>query len=234
MDPPDKDGEHQGRSIVSSTVANIGPSSTSWGSCTPLIPSKEMKSVKGYLVPLKVGDLSKQNPQETTSSADQSEPPAQSEIKAAPAILFTTSETTKDFGGRNRVQRFPPGLCDSKASVSHLSTRLKHRALACHKVIKPGPRIYRGARKFTGEICKAQLQFLENHVKDHNDLFIDGEALLHSVAAAYPKYNQVIRALPMLVNLVPEELKERLMAKENVQFLKIGALLLKRWTSRSI
>lgn len=234
MDPPKKDSEHQGLSIVSSTVAKVGPSPTSQDSCTPLILSKEINSVNGYLVPLKVGDLSKKNPQETTCSAYQSEPPAHSETKAAPSILLTSLEATEDLGGRNRVRRSPPGLCNSKASVSHLSTRLKHRALACHKVIKPGPRIYRGARKLTGELCKAQLRFLEDHIKDQSDLFSDGEALLHNVATAYPKYNQIIRALPMLVSLVPEELKEKLKVKENVQFLKIGALLLKRWTSGSI
>jgi hypothetical protein len=65
-----------------------------------------------------------QNPQEMTSSAYQSGPSAYSEVKAAPYILVEGMETKEDLGGQNRVRR-SPDLSSSKASVSHMSTRLK-------------------------------------------------------------------------------------------------------------
>jgi hypothetical protein len=61
----------------------------------------------------------------------------------------------------------------------------------------------------TGKLCKARLPLLKNQFGDRSDLFSDGEALLHEIATAHPKYNQMIRTLPILLNFIPEELKRK-------------------------
>ncbi|CAG8946994.1 unnamed protein product [Penicillium salamii] len=79
----------------------------------------------------------------------------------------------------------------------------------------------------TAELCKIKLHFLKNHIKDQNDLFSNREILLYKIASTYPKYNQLIQTLPILIELVPKELKEKIIATENIKILKIGALLIK-------
>ncbi|CAG7966714.1 unnamed protein product [Penicillium salamii] len=234
MDPSIKGNEYQAFSIASSTNAISGPSLTPCGSCNPLVLPKDIKSVKGPRIPLKASDLSELNAEETVSSGGQKESPAHSEIKAGPTIDVNKKKPSGGFIKQNQVRQSTLGPCNPKARASVIPARLKHRALACHKVMKLWPRTYRGARKLTAELCKAKLRFLRNHVKDQSDLFSDGEALLHEIASAYPKYNQIIRALPMLVDLVPGELKEKMMATGNMEMLKIGALLVKEWTSGSV
>jgi hypothetical protein len=42
----------------------------------------------------------------------------------------------------------------------------------------------------------------------------------------------MIRTLPILLYLIPRELKEKLIIEENVELLKIGAYLANKWISR--
>lgn len=86
----------------------------------------------------------------------------------------------------------------------------------------------RGALKITGKLCKAQLPLLKNHFRDRSDLFSDREALLYKIAIVYLKYKQIIRTLPILLNFILRELKEKLIIEENAEWLKIRAYLVNK------
>lgn len=225
--PSKQDSENQTTSILLPSVATAESPLAFCSLRTPLLLPKQTKSDNDFHAPHNPGDLSKQKAPEITS------PGCQNEVKTTTTINSNGEKSKENSSKRSRVQRFSLDKYQCKASLSVIPASFKHRALACQKAMKLGPRTYRGARKITEKLCKAHLQFLKNHVKEQSDLLGGGETFLHEIATAHPKYNQMIRALPMLINFVPEELKEKLLIKENMELLKIGAFLVNKWVSRS-
>ncbi|CAG8361387.1 unnamed protein product, partial [Penicillium salamii] len=140
----------------------------------------------------------------------------------------STSKLCKQKGVRKRSLN-QDGF---KGSQSNTSTSFKNKVLA--KARKLGPITYRGARTMTEQLCKTQFNLLKHHLKDRSDVTDDGETLLCEIATAYPKYSQVIRTLPVLLNMLPGELKEKFMIKENVKLLNMGAHLLNNWITKPV
>lgn len=217
-------------SMLLPSVAPTEVSLTFCGLPTSLEPLKETNSNEPE-IPLEASNLSKQNNLKTRSPGCKTERPACSRRENGSALHRTSGTSAEKLCKLSRVRKFPFGQYSSKACHSVLSASFKYKALS--KAMKLGPITYRGALKRTGEFCKAELPLLKNHLKARSDLFSDGEALLYMIAAAHPKYDRMIRALPTAVNLVPGELKEKLINEKTLDLLKIGVFLANKWISRS-
>jgi hypothetical protein len=192
---------------------------------SPELP-KKTKSMDDPETQVEASNLSKHNYVKTRSPGGETEQSTgpRKEDEADESVQHRTSgRITKKFGKPSRVRKFPFGQYSSKASNSILSASFRHKALS--KASKLGPITCRGALRIAGELRK-------NHLKARSDLFSDGEALLHVIAAAHPRYDRMIRALPTAVNLVPGELKEKLMNEKTLDLLKIGVFLANEWISR--
>ena len=222
--PRKKDNEDH--SVFLSSVAPIELSLT-----TSLELPKEASSVDIPEVSLDARGLSKQNNLETTFPQWQTKRAVHSKRENESTLHRTSEKNTENSCRRNRVRKSSLGQHGSKASQCILSASFKNRTLS--KAMNLGPITYRGALKMTGKLCKAQLPLLKNHLRDRSDLFSDGEALLHEIATAHPKYNQIIRTLSILLDFIPGELKEKLMIEENAEWLKMGAYLVNKWITRS-
>lgn len=79
---------------------------------------------------------------------------------------------------------------------------------------------------------KRQLQLLQHHLKEQMDLPNYGtqEAILQGLSEKHPRYTGIIRALPLVAKCIPDNLKKELMAKTNSDTMKLGILLIKRWS----
>jgi hypothetical protein len=231
MDPiQTKNKENEYHSMFLPSVAPTELDLTSCGLRTPRELPEETNDVGSPDVSLEASDSSKHNNPETTIPGCQPKRAVYPNKEHESALHRTSEKSTKNFCKRNRVRK-PPFVPHSlKSSRSIISAPFKNRALS--KAMKLGPITYRSALKITEQLCKTQLALLRNHLKDHSDFFSDGEVFLHELATAHPKYNRMIRTLPMLLHLVPGELKEKLMMEENVELLKIGAYLANKWISR--
>lgn len=223
-----KEKDNKDHSVFLSSVALIELSLTPRGLRTSLELPEEAGSVGIPEVSLDARGLSKQINLETTFPEWQSKRAIHSKRENESTLHRTSG---KNFCKRNRMRKSSLGQHGSKASQCILSASLKNRTLS--KAMKLGPITYRGALKMTGKLCKAQLPLLKNHLRARSDIFSDGEALLHEIATAHPKYNQIIRTLPILLNFIPGELKEKLMTEGNAELLKMGAYLVNKWISRS-
>jgi hypothetical protein len=199
------------------------------GFSTSLELPKRAKSIDEPEIPLEASKLSKQNNLNTRSPGYKTERHARSRRENELALHRTSGRSTEKLCKPSKVRKFPFG--QFKASHSVLSASFKHKAVS--KAMKLGPMTYRGVLKITGELCKAELAPLKNHLNARSDLSSEGQDLLHVIAAAHPKCNPMIRALPTVVNLVPRELKAKLMNEKNVELLKIGVFLANKWISRS-
>lgn len=228
---PPRKKENEDHSMFLSSVASTETFLTSRGLCTPLELPKEANSVGFAEVSPGARGLLKQNNLETTFPECQTKRAVHPKGENESTLHRTSEKNTESFCKRNRVRKSSLGQHGSKASQCILLASLKNKTLA--KAMKLGPITYRDALKVTGKLCKAQLPLLKNHLGDGSDLFNDGEALLHEIATAHPKYNQIIRTLPILLNFIPGELKEKLMIEENAEWLKMGAYLVNKWISRS-
>jgi hypothetical protein len=79
---------------------------------------------------------------------------------------------------------------------------------------------------------KRQLQLLQHHLKEQMDLPNYGtqEAILQGLSEKHPRYTGIIRALPLVAKCFPDNLKKGLMAKTSSDTMKLGILLIKRWS----
>jgi hypothetical protein len=228
MNPVQPENEYH--SMILPSAAPTELPLTSCGLRTPRELPEETNGVGSPGVPLEASDFSKHNNLETTIPGCQAKRAVCFKKEHESALHRTSEKSTENFWKRNRVRKPPLFPHSLKSSQSIISAPFKNRALS--KAMKLGPITYRSALKITEQLCKTQLALIKNHLKDRSDFFSDGEALLHELATAHPKYNRMIRTLPMLLHLVPGELKEKLMIEENVELLKMGAYLANKWISR--
>ncbi|CAG8079396.1 unnamed protein product [Penicillium salamii] len=198
--------------------------------CAPLKLPKEAEMIDITEASMDARDLLKENTPETKFHGCQTNWAVCSEGEHESAIHRINEKSTKSLCKQKGVRRWSLDQKGPKASQSNTSASFKNRALS--KARKLGPITYRGARTMTEQLCKTQLHLLKHHLKDRSDLFDDRDTLLHEIATAYPKYSQIIWNLPVLLNLFPGELKERLMIEENVKLLKMGAYLVNKWITR--
>jgi hypothetical protein len=79
---------------------------------------------------------------------------------------------------------------------------------------------------------KRQLQLLQHHLKEQMDLpnYGNQEAILQGLSEKHPRYTGIIRALPLVAKCIPDNLKKELMAKTNSDTMKLGIMLIKRWS----
>lgn len=79
---------------------------------------------------------------------------------------------------------------------------------------------------------KRQFQLLQHHLKEQMDLPNYGtqEAILQGLSEKHPRYTGIISALPLVAKCIPDNLKKELMAKTNSDTMKLGILLIKRWS----
>jgi hypothetical protein len=90
---------------------------------------------------------------------------------------------------------------------------------------------YGRAKSMAGAIIKKQIQSISRYINRQTNM-PGGEVLesiLRDMANKHPKYSQIIRALPVLLNYIPEKVKKDLMRKEHLEIMKIGVIIVKHW-----
>lgn len=201
------------------------------GSPTSLGPPKKANDIDEPEILLDTSNLSKHKNLKTKPSQCRTERSARPRMAGKSALRRASDRLTGRFCNPNRVRKSPFSQYTSKISNSVSSASFRHKALS--KALNLGPITCQGALRMAGELHKAELDILKDHFKASSDLFSDAEALLNGIAAAHPKYDHMIRAIPALANLVPGEFKEKLLNGKNVHLLKIGVFLANKWISRS-
>ncbi|CAG8175799.1 unnamed protein product [Penicillium salamii] len=228
VQPKNKENEYH-----SIFLPSAAPTELPLTSCvlrTPRELPEDINGIGSSVVSLEASDFSKHNNLETIIPGCQSKGTVCSKKEHQSALHRTGEKSTENICKRNSARKRLLAPHSLKYSRSIISAPFKNRALS--KAIKLGPITYRSALKITEQLCKTQLTLLKNHLKDRDDFLSDGETLLRELATAHPKYNRIIQTLPILLRLVPGELKERLMIEENVELLKMGAYLANKWISR--
>jgi hypothetical protein len=91
---------------------------------------------------------------------------------------------------------------------------------------------YRGAQRRTKNIVKSQLQLLHRYLKEQMDLpnYETQETILQGLSDKHPRYIGLIRAIPLVAKCIPDNLKKDLIAKSNSETMKLGIMLMKRWS----
>lgn len=93
------------------------------------------------------------------------------------------------------------------------------------------PLLNRGSQGNAKNRIKMQLHLLHHHLKEQMDLPIYGtQEILQGLSEKHPRYTGIIRALPWVAKCIPDNLKKELMAKTNSDTMKLGILLIKRWS----
>lgn len=93
------------------------------------------------------------------------------------------------------------------------------------------PLLNHGSQGNAKNRIKMQLQLLHHHLKEQMDLPNYGtQEILHGLSEKHPRYTGIIRALPWVAKCIPDNLKKELRAKTNSDTMKLGILLIKRWS----
>lgn len=109
--------------------------------------------------------------------------------------------------------------------------KIRKNGFACRKIAKLRSLASRGAQKNAKKIIKKQLQSLHCFLKEQeasSGCHIS-ESLLSELAKRHPDYEQVVRALPLLMKMVPEGFKE-LMTGETRKLFKTCMVIVKQWS----
>lgn len=109
--------------------------------------------------------------------------------------------------------------------------KIKKNEFASRKIALLGSLASRRTRNKAKEIIQKQLQTLHCFLKEQevSSGCNISESLLSELAKRHPQYGQIIRALPLLMKIVPEGLKE-LMQGETGELLKTGMMIVKQWS----
>ena len=113
--------------------------------------------------------------------------------------------------------------------------RSKHKALARPNVMNVSSMrtlAFRSTKRIAREIIKNHVRSIKHYVKERANLSVGEihESILQELAHKHPKYSQVIRMLPLLLKYVPEKVKKDLMTKEHAEIVKIGIMIMKKWS----
>lgn len=113
--------------------------------------------------------------------------------------------------------------------------RSKHKALARPNVMNVSSirtLAFRSTKRIAREIIKNHVRSIKHYVKERANLSVGEihESILQELANKHPKYNQVIRMLPLLLKYVPEKVKKDLVTKEHAEIVKFGIMIMKQWS----
>ncbi|CAG8302901.1 unnamed protein product [Penicillium salamii] len=184
--------------------------------CAPLELPREAQIVDSPEDSMDAGDLLKENIPEATLHGCQNNSAVRSKREHKSAKRRIDKKSTSKLCKQKEVRKWSLNQDGFKSSEKTGSNHLPRRPT------------------MTEQLCKTQFNLLKHHLKDRSDVTDDGETLLRKIATAYPKYSQMIRTLPVLLNMIPGELKEKLMIKENVKLLNMGAHLVNNWITKPV
>jgi hypothetical protein len=93
------------------------------------------------------------------------------------------------------------------------------------------PLLNHGSQGNAKNRIKMQFQLLHHYLKEQMDLpNYETQEILQGLSEKHPRYTGIVRALPWVAKCIPDNFKRELMAKTNSDTMKLGILLIKRWS----
>ncbi|KAJ5593565.1 hypothetical protein N7537_010469 [Penicillium hordei] len=153
-------------------------------------------------------------------------------------LYFLQLSQSKDIHSDNRKMQHPHGAHEQVNSTTTGSSPIAlcylNRPRGRNAVAKARSKavFHNDSHGNAKNRMKRQLQVLQQHLREQMDLPNYGtqDSLLEGLSEKHPRYSGIIRALPLVAKCIPDSLKKDLVEKTNSETIKLGIMLMKRWS----